>query len=263
MITLSNSVAQKILDAVPPAPIDGVVFALPVVATQFTWQTSFVGTPSAVSIQILTSLDNITFSVVDSSTNTAGESKTVNSSAAFIKAKIVSITGGTAVTVTVIAEESHNVVVTPPSTPLPSAPLGQILTSQGAGVDPLFSPIITLIDPAGSAGLKRWQIKVVGTDLQIDSQNDAGVSYGRPVTISLFNGGIQIAGPFVTQVSMSCLNIGINEVAFASLPAGAGVGTLANISDCTVNTLGATAAGGGTNHVLVRYNGTIWKVAAV
>jgi hypothetical protein len=47
---------------------------------------------------------------------------------------------------------------------------------------------------------------------------------------------------------------------FASLPASQPVGTLANISDSTIATIGGTIAGGGTNHVLGRYNGTAWKV---
>jgi Collagen triple helix repeat (20 copies) len=51
------------------------------------------------------------------------------------------------------------------------------------------------------------------------------------------------------------------EIPFASLPA-AEVGTLANVSDSTLATIGGTVAGGGTNHVLARYNGTVWKVVA-
>jgi len=51
------------------------------------------------------------------------------------------------------------------------------------------------------------------------------------------------------------------EIAFASLPASAR-GSLANVSDSTVNTPGATVAGGGTFHVLARYNGTAWIVVA-
>jgi len=56
--------------------------------------------------------------------------------------------------------------------------------------------------------------------------------------------------------------VAIPEVAFAALPTGAAVGTLANVSDSTTATVGQTVAGGGTNHVLARYNGTVWKVAA-
>jgi hypothetical protein len=33
-----------------------------------------------------------------------------------------------------------------------------------------------------------------------------------------------------------------------------------DITDCNTATWGATAAGGGSNHVLVRYNGTNWTV---
>jgi hypothetical protein len=56
--------------------------------------------------------------------------------------------------------------------------------------------------------------------------------------------------------------ISLAELPFANLPAGPPVGTLANISDSTIATIGGTIAGGGTNHVLGRYNGTVWKVVA-
>lgn len=56
----------------------------------------------------------------------------------------------------------------------------------------------------------------------------------------------------------------MTEVAFTGLPSGAfvAVGTLANVSDSNTATIGGTIAGGGTNHVLARYNGTAWKVVA-
>jgi hypothetical protein len=59
-----------------------------------------------------------------------------------------------------------------------------------------------------------------------------------------------------------CTYIAPIETTFAALPANPTVGALANISDSTVNTAGSTVVGGGTNHVLARYNGTIWKVVA-
>jgi len=56
--------------------------------------------------------------------------------------------------------------------------------------------------------------------------------------------------------------VAIPELPFASLPAAPVVGTLANVSDSTLATVGSTVAGGGTNHVLARYSGTVWKVVA-
>jgi hypothetical protein len=65
-------------------------------------------------------------------------------------------------------------------------------------------------------------------------------------------------GFFARKLTVPTLQL--TEVAFASLPAGSPVGTLANVSDSTIATIGGTVAGGGTNHVLARYNGTAWKV---
>lgn len=50
------------------------------------------------------------------------------------------------------------------------------------------------------------------------------------------------------------------EITFDTLPASPVVGQTANISDSNTATWGATAAAGGSNRVLVRWNGTVWTV---
>ncbi len=50
------------------------------------------------------------------------------------------------------------------------------------------------------------------------------------------------------------------ELTFATLPATPAVGMLANISNSNTAVWGATAAGGGTDKVLVRWNGSVWTV---
>jgi hypothetical protein len=55
-------------------------------------------------------------------------------------------------------------------------------------------------------------------------------------------------------------SLGSAEVAFAGLPAAPAIGDLANINNSNTTTWGANAAGGGTDHVLVRWNGTNWTV---
>jgi len=47
---------------------------------------------------------------------------------------------------------------------------------------------------------------------------------------------------------------------FAALPTAPTAGMLAHVSDSTVAAWGGVVAGGGTNKVLVWYNGTAWKV---
>ena len=55
----------------------------------------------------------------------------------------------------------------------------------------------------------------------------------------------------------------IAERTFAQLPASPHVGELANISNSSTATIGATISGGGANHVLARFGGTNWTVAAI
>lgn len=266
MIQLSNSVNQAILSAAP-AVQTGNIFALPVVATQFTWQASFLGTPSAVSLQILTSLDGINFVLADSSTNTAGEAKTVLSSAAFIQARIDTITPGpcTLVTVNVIAEEGHDVIDTGGGAALPTDVLGKVLISQGAGVSPVFSSILTLVaggivitDPTQNANNRSVKLSVTGDNnsFSIQALNDNGTLKGTPAFIALgsITSGAHVTVPGTLDVSTY---IRLREGTLAS-KSGDVIGNLANISDSTVNTIGAIITGGGTNHVLARWDGTNW-----
>lgn len=52
----------------------------------------------------------------------------------------------------------------------------------------------------------------------------------------------------------------LDIVAFASLPAGAVVGAVAAINNCSTTTWGANADGAGASKVLVWFNGTNWTV---
>ncbi len=70
--------------------------------------------------------------------------------------------------------------------------------------------------------------------------------------------GTDSAGKLISQTSIST-----GEVAFASRPGSPSVGTLCNFIDSNTNTWGGTINGGGTNHVLGRWNGTNWTVVGV
>jgi hypothetical protein len=265
MIQLSNSVVQAILSA-PPAIQTGNIFALPVVATQFTWQTSFTGTPTAIAIQILTSLDGTNFVLAASSTSTAGESKTVLSSAAFIQARIDTVTPGpcTLVTVSVIAEEGHDVIQGGGGAALPTATVGQVLISQGVGVDSVFSNKVTLVDPTQPADQKRWSIyPLPGGYLVFDAENDAGSQVARAFYLNRATGQLITNQAIQAPAVVLGVRLDLNETPLAGQPGGQVVGALANISDSTVNTWGATVVGGGSFHVLARWNGTIWKVVGI
>lgn len=93
MITLLKSVPFSILDKASPIPQVGTIFCIPVTAAQLTWQTVFVGTPTAVSINLEGSNDGLNFSILDNSTSLTGESRTLITSFNFIRASVASITG--------------------------------------------------------------------------------------------------------------------------------------------------------------------------
>jgi len=155
---------------------------------------------------------------------------------------------------------------------LPTAALGQVLVSQGAGVAPVFSddvvlnsanPGIIIIDNSQPADQRRWHLwPMAGGYFNFDCENDAGVLISRIVYLN------RSTGQLVTNQAISCPVIVIqNRIDLGEVPVngvnGQGVGAIANFSDSTVNTIGAIIAGGGTNHVLGRWNGTNWKVIGV
>jgi hypothetical protein len=70
------------------------------------WQTIYGSAPSAVSVVLQTAMNDVDaqYATIDTSTATAGEARTVTGVRAnFIRAKVSSITGGSGVTVQVLA----------------------------------------------------------------------------------------------------------------------------------------------------------------
>jgi hypothetical protein len=51
----------------------------------------------------------------------------------------------------------------------------------------------------------------------------------------------------------------LKERPFASLPSDPQTGELANVSDADTATSGNTVGGGSTNHILARFDGSVWK----
>jgi len=163
---------------------------------------------------------------------------------------------------------SHNqnigvVLLADESAALPTAPLGQVLSSQGAGADPAFRPNLLLINPTGPPDQRRWQISSTGTDLVIDCQNEAGSSLGRKVYISTFNGGISLSPGASFDATGGGVQGGYLQPVLGTVAAHTGhrvLGRLVNIEDSMVNTPGAVIVGGGTFGVLARWNGSNWIV---
>ena len=83
MITLNLTVPHVLLDAE-----DGTsdVFACPVRTTTITWQTIFDPEPGSAEVSLEGSLDGETFDILDTSTEVAGEVRTINTNVPFIRA---------------------------------------------------------------------------------------------------------------------------------------------------------------------------------
>jgi len=98
-------------EAFPGAGTSGSQFALPSYTglpdggTSVRWQTIFGGAPSAVSIVLQAAINDVDaeYQTIDTASLTTGEGRTVvNVQARFLRAKVVSSTGGSGLTVKIL-----------------------------------------------------------------------------------------------------------------------------------------------------------------
>jgi hypothetical protein len=111
-VIFPGDVALAFSNEAPAAGTASQQFALPAYSGRgeqgrtVRWQTLYGTAPSAVNVALQVALDDVDahYQTIDSSTNTAGESRTVSGvNAKFIRAKVTANTGGSGVTVEVLA----------------------------------------------------------------------------------------------------------------------------------------------------------------
>lgn len=97
---------------------------------------------------------------------------------------------------------------------------------------------------------------LVGTagSLQLGETGVAGVQIGSPTGGDLGSGAINV------QNEARAGSITAREITYAARPGSPVNGQQCNFSDSNTSTWGATIAGGGSNKILGRYNGTNWTV---
>ena len=77
---------------------DGVEFVLPPVAVEVTWQTVFGSVPATVSIVLQVSVNGEDWASIDTTTNIAGEIRSVKTAARFIRGAILDMSEGVLIT---------------------------------------------------------------------------------------------------------------------------------------------------------------------
>lgn len=110
------SAARQLLIGVKATLIDArdgtgasALFALPTRACILAWQTSFDTAPGAIDIDIDVSLDGVVWTTLDTSTDTAGEVRTIAdpTAALFLRAIVNTNTGSVDVTITLVAKVAN------------------------------------------------------------------------------------------------------------------------------------------------------------
>jgi len=109
-VYLLSTVAPTTLLNAAAATGAGAEFAVPVIpagglASNFTWQTVVTGSPASISTTLEGSNDGTNWTVLDTSTATTGEVRSIaNTPVAFIRANLGTLTGGTSPKVSVIVQ---------------------------------------------------------------------------------------------------------------------------------------------------------------
>jgi hypothetical protein len=119
-----------------------------------------------------------------------------------------------------------------------------------------------------SGGGGAGSVTVVGsgnlTSTAIVTGGGAQTLQTASVTSTLSSGGSMVlAGTLTTGSGGGTGVVALTPGTFASLPASPTKGMIAAITNSTVNTFGATVAGGGSNSVLAWYNGSAWTCIGV
>jgi hypothetical protein len=97
-------IRNTIFNAIPSGTTTSDIRAMPARASLLTWQTVFGTNPDAINIVIEASLDNDNWDIIDTSTDVSGEIRSIATGAPFIRARIVSITGGDDISVFAICK---------------------------------------------------------------------------------------------------------------------------------------------------------------
>lgn len=102
---LSPGLVETIVDAETTTGAK-TAFALPSRACVLAWQTSFGSAPGAFDGDLEVSIDGVSWTVLDTSTSTAGETRTIAevTAAQFVRVIVNTNTGNEELTVTIIAK---------------------------------------------------------------------------------------------------------------------------------------------------------------
>lgn len=194
MTALSIGIPSKSYDAATVSVGNGTVYALLGVSNLVTWESSFSSSPSAISLLIQTSLDNSTWSTVHTSTSTTGESRIFNTSALFIRARIASATGGSGITVNIVAKVGDYLA-------FPIEPANTVLAGPVSGSDafPTFRALVAADIPGLTGYLPLTGGTLTGNLLFTDNLYDIGASgatrprtgyFGTSVVTPILYGGV-------------------------------------------------------------------------
>lgn len=226
----------KSFDAAATTPATGGKFALPARASQLTWQTSFGSAPVSITILIETSLDNSNWATVAITTAVAGETGTLNTSAIFIRSKITSSSGGSGVTVQLVAKAIANVRAGVPG---------------GVDTDVQFNDAGVLGGSAGFLYDKTNQVVAIG-GVALDS--GSGIRVDKS-TVSVGNAGIYVTSAVTPTADGTLGTQGIAIISSLNGSKNAGYNQGLFIEVDQNNTGTATVVGG--TETLVTFNGGV------
>lgn len=171
------------------APQTGAAYAIPTAVNTITWITSFASAPGSQTTVLQFSNDNSVWVTGDTTTSTAGESRTVFSAARFVRAVESARSGGGAITVSIIAKSS-------PVTNTAISSLSDISANSitlASATSPVVIPNNTYYKGKDSTGTNNINLWKINTSSQIETDGivvaPSGFSTGTSGFFSVTNRG--------------------------------------------------------------------------
>ncbi len=220
----------------------GTSFALPAQAIQCTWVTSYGTGPASITILLETSLDNSVWSTLDTSTAVAGETRNVNTSAVFIRARISAISMGDNITVALTCKAGFIPAGSPTLTSLTVTDITITGTCTGciaAGASPTFTQVTTPLIYGGTATTADLVLNATSGIAASGASVSIKAGTQNPMLLANYNG---TSG--VIQFNRSAGASGYFEIEVPRIDVTAG--NTINVYDSTAQAIGV---GGGISFV--------------
>jgi len=230
------------------APITGTAYAIPSQVNLITWILTFSAPPASHTTNLETSNDNSAWAVADTSSNVAGEARTVFTAARFVRIVQTARSGAVSTTVTIIGKDSSN-------------PAGSGIS----GTATFTTGNFTTLNVSGTSTVSTINTGALGATTVTSSglnTSTGGYSAGAASFISIATRGFWQATANANWELLNAAGTFGIHYEFAGVPVIGACGTSPSVSADSTNVSGTIVVGSANpTSCLLTFNGAGWNKA--